>query len=58
MSEWVAIFYSRGFSQPKDQTDVPRVSCIAVGSLPLVPPGKPHRYDTINIYFKFYFVLL
>ena len=35
--EWVAISFSRGSSQPRDQ---PRVSCIA-GRLPSEPSGKP-----------------
>ena len=30
--EWVAIFYSKGSSQPRDQT---HVSCVSCGSLPL-----------------------
>ena len=42
--EWSAIFSSRGFSQPRDRTLVSRVSCI--GSLPCMPPGKPHHPDT------------
>ena len=56
--EQVAIFYSRGFSQPRDWTHVSVSPALQVGSLPQVPPGKPHRYNTINSYFKFYFVLL
>ena len=36
--EWIAVAFSRGSSQPKDQT---QVSCIAGGSLPSEPPGKP-----------------
>ena len=36
--EWVALPFSRGSSQPQDQT---QVSCIAGGSLPSEPPGKP-----------------
>ena len=39
--EWVAISSSRRSSRPRDQTLVSYVSCI--GSLPLVPPGKPLR---------------
>jgi len=35
--EWVAVPFFRGSSQPRDQT---QVSCIAVDSLPAVPPGK------------------
>ena len=36
--DWVAMLSSRGFSQPKDRT---QVSCIAGGSLLSGPPGKP-----------------
>ena len=36
--EWVAFPFSRGSSQTRDQT---QVSCIAVGSLPAEPQGKP-----------------
>ena len=36
--EWVAISFSRGSSQPRDQT---QVSCIVADSLPSEPPGKP-----------------
>ena len=45
--EWVAISSSRGSSWPRDQTCISYVSCMALalagglGSLPLVPPGKP-----------------
>ena len=35
--EWVTISFSRGSSQPRDQT---QVSCIA-GALTSEPPGKP-----------------
>ena len=35
--EWVVISYSRGSSQPKDQT---QVSCIEADSLPSEPPGN------------------
>ena len=38
--EWVAIYSSRGPSQPSDQTRISYVSHIEAGSLPLVPPGK------------------
>ena len=34
--EWVAIFFSRGSCQPRDQT---RVSCIAGGFFTIEPPG-------------------
>ena len=36
--EWVAISFSRGFSQPKDQT---QVGALQACSLPHEPPGKP-----------------
>ena len=36
--EWVAIPFSRGSSQPKDQT---QVSQMQVDSLPTEPQGKP-----------------
>ena len=36
--EWVAFPFSRGSSQPRDQT---QVSCIAGGSLPAEPQGSP-----------------
>ena len=35
--EWVAVPFSRGFSQPRDET---QVSCIAGRFLPTEPPGK------------------
>ena len=36
--EWVAFPFSRGSSQPRDQT---QVSCIEEDSLPAEPQGKP-----------------
>ena len=36
--EWVAISFSRGFSQLRDN---PHLLKFEVGSFPLVPPGKP-----------------
>ena len=38
IQEWVALPFSRGSSQPRDQTQVP---CIAGGFLPTEPQGKP-----------------
>ena len=38
MLEWVAFPFSRGYSQPRDQT---QVSHIASGFLPAEPQGKP-----------------
>ena len=43
--EWVAIPSSRGSSCPRDRTYFSYVSCISeLGSLPLVPPGKPNKH--------------
>ena len=39
--ERVAIFFSKGFSQPRDQTHISCLSCMAGNSLPAEPPGKP-----------------
>ena len=39
--EWVSVPSSRGSSQPRDR---PRASCIAAGSLPAKPPGKPMHH--------------
>ena len=36
--EWVAIAFSSGSSEPRDQT---QVSHVAADSLPSEPPGKP-----------------
>ena len=45
--EWVAIAFSRGSSQPRDQTHDSYVSCIdKQGSLPLAPPGKPYHHHS------------
>ena len=42
--EWVAMPFSRGSSQLRDQTHVSYVSCIGRQVLlTLVPPGKPLR---------------
>ena len=38
--EWVAISYSRGSSQPRDQTCI---SCVAGGFFTAEPSGKPIR---------------
>jgi len=38
--EWVAILFSRGSSQLRDQTE-PRSSTLQGASLPSEPPGKP-----------------
>ena len=39
--QWVAISFSRGSSQPKDQTHVSCVSCIAGRLFTTEPPGNP-----------------
>ena len=39
--EWVAMPYSRGSSQPRDQTHVSHVSYFAGRFLTAEPPGKP-----------------
>ena len=44
--EWVAFPFSRGSSQPRDQT---QVSCIAADSLPAEPPGKPKNMGVGNL---------
>ena len=36
--QWAAIFFSRGSSQPKDQT---HISCLAGRFFTTMPPGKP-----------------
>ena len=43
--KWVAIFFSRGFCRPRDQTLVSGVSCIAEGFFTTESPGKtPYLY--------------
>ena len=44
--EWVAVLFSRGSSQPRDQT---WVSCIA-DTLPSELPGKPSKWDYPSIF--------
>ena len=41
--EWVAIFFSRGYSPPRDQT---HISCLASRFFSTEPSRKPH--DSIN----------
>ena len=41
--EWVAISYSRGTSGPWIKPESLTSPALAVGSLPLVPPGKPYQ---------------
>ena len=45
--EWVAVPFSRGSSQPRDQT---QVSHIAGGSLPAEPQGKPFDAFTMPLF--------
>ncbi|CAM9402636.1 unnamed protein product [Rangifer tarandus platyrhynchus] len=48
--EWVAIFFSRESSRPRERT---QVSSIA-DTLPSEPPGKPKKYALVNYkYFMF-----
>ena len=44
--EWVAISFSRGSSQPRDQT---HISCIAGGFFTAEPPGKPNPCSIIFV---------
>ena len=39
--EQVAIFYSNGSSQPRDETHISLISCIGSGFFTTVSPGKP-----------------
>ena len=39
--EWVAFPFSRGSSQPRDQTQASLAAALQVDSLPAEPPGKP-----------------
>ena len=41
--EWVAISYSRGSSEPRDQTRVSRISCTSRQILYHCATGKPHH---------------
>ena len=47
---WVAIAFSRGSSQPRDQACVSRISWITGRFLTTEPPGKPN--STIFQFFK------
>ena len=49
--EWVAIFFSKGSSQPRDWT---QISCIPGGFFTPEPPGKLNLCNTVyQLYFKF-----
>ena len=41
--EWVAIFFSSGFSQPRDRTPVSCISCLAGKFFTTEPQGKPSK---------------
>ena len=43
MLEWVAVTFSRGSSEPREQT---QVSDIPGGLLPVEPSGKPKQQQT------------
>ena len=56
--EWVAMPSSRGASQPRDQTKVSCISCIARHLLiPLVLPGKP-QYNVNSHNSSYYLKML
>ena len=46
--EWVAIYFSRGSSQPRDPT---QVSCIAGRFFTAEPPGKPICWYNMSLIF-------
>ena len=46
--EWVAISFSRGSSQPRDQTEVSCIFCIAGGFFTMEPPG------IMNCFYQFW----
>ena len=49
--EWVAIFFSRGSSQPRIEPGSPTLQA---GSLPTEPPGKPlHQVSKLNLELKY-----
>ena len=53
MVEWVAIFFSRGSSRPRDQT---QGFCIAGGFFTAEPPGK-HLLLLSTVIFRFIYVV-
>ena len=53
--EWVSIPYSRGFSQPRDQTHISYLLHWEEGSLPLAPLGKPTYLLHVIFFFSFIF---
>ena len=48
--EWVAISFSRGSSQPRDQILYLRVSCMAGRFFTTEPPGKPQFTSIIELH--------
>ena len=53
--EWTAILFSKGSSQPRDQT---HISCLQADSLPLSHMGNPQIYTDhtyIHDFFLFFF---
>ena len=54
MLEWVAIPFSRGFSQPRDQPGSP---ALQAHSLSTKPPGKPRRLESLLFIKRQYFYI-
>ena len=50
--EWITISFSKGSSQPRDQTRISCFSCIAGRFFTAETPGKPYNMDT-NLLFRF-----
>ena len=50
MLEWVVLPSSRGSSQPRDWTCVSCLLHLHVGSLPVVPLGKPQKFMVLLIF--------
>ena len=46
--EWVAMLSSRGSSQPRDRTCVSCLLYWQVGSIPLIPSGKPNFFNKLR----------
>ena len=49
MLEWIAIFFSRGSSQPRDQTSVFYISCIASGFLTHEPSWALSHFSRMRL---------
>ena len=56
--EWVSTPYSRGFSQPRDQTHISYLLHWEEGSLPLAPLGKPTYLLHVIFFLVHFFPLL